>query len=67
MLGVLLAAVPRAQRADPPNIVLRGLKGTMYEGGIRVAGLIEWPGASPPLWRGWNFSCATGSCRCSTA
>ncbi len=35
---------PRSGLAETP---LRGLKGTMYEGGIRVPGVIEWPARIP--------------------
>jgi arylsulfatase A-like enzyme len=35
---------PPSGLADTP---LRGLKGTMYEGGIRVPGIIEWPARVP--------------------
>ena len=35
---------PRSGLAETP---LRGLKGTMYEGGIRVPGIIEWPARIP--------------------
>ena len=35
---------PSSGLADTP---LRGLKGTMYEGGIRVPGIIEWPARIP--------------------
>ncbi len=35
---------PRSGLAETP---LRGLKGTMYEGGIRVPGIIEWPAQIP--------------------
>ena len=35
---------PPSGVADSP---LRGLKGTMYEGGIRVPGIIEWPARIP--------------------
>ena len=35
---------PRSGLAETP---LRGLKGTMYEGGIRVHGIIEWPAQIP--------------------
>ena len=36
---------------------LRGFKGSLYEGGIRVPGIIEWPGRSRPMVT--NFPAST--------
>jgi arylsulfatase A-like enzyme len=49
------------------NAGLRGYKGTVYEGGIRVPCYIRWPGHLPPAgsWTGWPPT-STCSRRCWT-
>lgn len=39
---------PKNPEANGTNVDLRGRKGDMWEGGIRVPGLIEWPGRIKP-------------------
>jgi arylsulfatase A-like enzyme len=41
--GITWEGIPEAQRKDLFNGGWRGRKGDIYEGGVRVPGIIEWP------------------------
>ena len=45
--GVTVEGIPEEQRAGLFNGGWRGRKGQLYEGGLRVPGIIEWPAKIP--------------------